>query len=342
MKTKVAILGSTGSIGKNTLQIIYKNKQNFKIELLSTNKNIIKIYNQAKKFKVKNIIIHNKNYFKKYFLFFKKKKITIFNSVEEFSKIYQKKIDYTMSSIIGLDGLEPTLQIIKKTRNIAIANKESIICGWHLIKKELKKHNTSFFPVDSEHFSLMELLKKNDKAKIKKIYITASGGPFLKYKLKDIIKSNPLKAIQHPNWKMGKKISVDSATLMNKVFELIEAKKIFDLDQSYFDIIIQPTSYVHCVVEFKNGVTKFLTHPTSMKIPIYNSFKKNDEKKMKFEKINFDKLNKLNFQKVDYNKFPINLILNKIPNNGSLFETILVSANDTLVELFLKKKNFIL
>ena len=137
---------------------------------------------------------------------------------------------------------------------------------------------------------------------------------------------------------MGKKISIDSATLMNKIFELIEAMKIFDLKKSNFDIIIQPTSYVHGIVEFKNGVTKFLTHPTSMKIPIFNSLFDHPHHNFEFERINFDKLNNLNFQKIDFKKFPIDKILNKIPDNDSLFNTLLVSANDTLVDLFLHKK----
>ena len=339
MKKKIAILGSTGSIGKNTIEIIEKDKNNFKIELLSTNQNISKIYMQAKKFKVKNIIIHNKKTFEKHKDFFAKKKIRTFQNTNDYLKKNKKiKFDYTMSSITGLEGLLPTLEIIRFSKNIAIANKESIICGWSLIKNELNKNQTNFIPVDSEHFSILNLIKTENKSNINKIFITASGGPFLNNNISTIKNSNPKIAMKHPTWKMGKKISIDSATLMNKVFEFIEAKKIFDLDKSKFQIIIQPTSYVHAIVEFKNGVTKFLTHPTSMKIPIFNSLYFDNNHKFKFEKINFDKLNKLDFKNVDYKKFPINKILNKIPNNDTLFETILISANDTLVDLFLKKK----
>ena len=339
MKKKIAILGSTGSIGKNTLQILENDKKNFKVELLSTNKNIFKIYNQAKKFNVKNLIIHNKETFLKHEVFFKKKKIKIYQNVIKFlNDNKKKKFDYTMSSISGLEGLIPTLDMISSTKNIAIANKESIICGWALIKRELKKYKTNFIPVDSEHFSILDLIKKEKKSNIKKIFITASGGPFLNQNLNIIKKTNPKNATNHPTWKMGKKISIDSATLMNKIFELIEAMKIFDLKKSNFDIIIQPSSYVHAIVEFKNGVTKFLTHPTSMQIPIFNSLYEYHNHNFEFEKINFDKLNKLNFQKIDFKKFPINKILNKIPDNDSLFNTVLISANDTLVDLFLKKK----
>ena len=338
MKKKIAILGSTGSIGENTLQIINKNNNNFNVELLSTNKNVKKVYNQAKKFNVKNLIIHNKQAFLKNKFFFKKKNIQIFHNVNEFfNNNRKKKLDYTMSSISGLEGLIPTLKIIRMTKNIAIANKESIICGWSLIKKELKKYKTNFIPVDSEHFSIHDLIKKENKLNIKKIFITASGGPFLNHSINLIKKTNPKNAIKHPTWKMGKKISIDSATLMNKIFELIEAMKIFDLKKSNFNIIIEPSSYVHAIVEFKNGVTKFLTHPTSMQIPISNSLYQ-DNLNFEFEKVNFDKLNKLNFQNINFKKFPINKIFNQITDNDSLFDTVLITANDTLVDLFLKKK----
>ena len=338
MKKKIAILGSTGSIGENTLQIITKDKENFKIELLSTNKNISKLYKQAKKFKVKNLIIHDEKRYLENKYFFLKKGIKIFQKVDEFLDSYnKKKIDYTMSSISGLDGLIPTLAIIKLSKNIAIANKESIICGWSLIKKELKKHKTNFIPVDSEHFSILDLIKRENNKNIKKIFITASGGPFLNDNFEKIKKARPENAIKHPTWKMGKKISVDSATLMNKVFELIEAMKIFDLKKSKFEVIIQPSSYVHAIIEFNNGVSKILTHPTSMQIPIFNSLYSYNNI-FNFEKINFDKLNKLNFQKIDFKRFPINKILNKIPENDSLLNTVLISANDTLVDLFLKRK----
>ena len=338
MKKKIAILGSTGSIGESTVKILNNNKKNIQIDLLSTNKNVKKIYNQAKKFNVKKIVVHNHETFKKYKFFFKKKKIKIYQNVVDYLKDNKKtRFDYTMSSISGLEGLIPTLEIIKVTNSIAIANKESIICGWSLIKKELKKYKTNFIPVDSEHFSILKLINHENKLDIKKIFITASGGPFLNQKLNVIKKTNPKDAIKHPTWKMGKKISIDSSTLMNKVFELIEAMKIFGIKKKKFDIIIQPSSYVHAIVEFKNGITKILTHPTSMEIPIFNSLNDGNYH-FDFEKINFKILNKLNFQKINFKKFPINTILNKISDNDSLFDTVLISANDTLVDLFLKRR----
>ena len=230
MKKKIAILGSTGSIGENTLEIIKRDKKNFDVNLLTTNKNVKKIYKQAKEFKVKNIIISDLNAYKKAKIQFKKSKINFYNNYDNLNKILKTKNDLIMSSITGLNGLYPTLNSIKFTKKILIANKESIICGWSLINKELKKNKTNFIPVDSEHFSIWSLLKSYNSINVEKIYITASGGPFLKLPKKKFSNISIKKALSHPNWKMGKKITIDSATLMNKVFEVIEAKNIFDLD----------------------------------------------------------------------------------------------------------------
>ncbi len=338
MKKKIAILGSTGSIGSTTLEIILKNKFFFQIDLLSTNKNISRLKKQIRIFKVKNVIIHDIKQFNQNKIFFNRKKINTFKNVKDFKKKYNGKLDYVMSSITGLNGLESTLDMIKITKRIAIANKESIICGWNLIKKKLKKYNTEFIPIDSEHFSIFELIKHEKPESIKKIYITASGGPFLKTSKLKLAKFNPQNAIKHPTWKMGKKISVDSSTLINKVYELIEAKKIFNLGFEKFEIIIQPTSYIHAIVEFNNGVSKILSHPTSMKIPIYNSLLFTKKISCFYESFDIKKMNNLNFQKIDKLKFPVLKLLNRLNTFDSLHETILVSANDTLVNLFLKKK----
>ena len=338
MKKKIAILGSTGSIGDCTFNIINKDKKNFEIILLSTDKNLKKIQEQAKIFKVKNLLIND---YKKYIYLknkLKNKNIKIFNKVEDFKKKYKSKIDYTMIAISGLSGLNPTLSLIELSKSIAIANKESIICGWNLIQKKLKKFNTNFIPVDSEHFSIWSLIKDMDINVIEQIIITASGGPFLNLPIKKFDKITINKAINHPNWKMGKKISIDSATMMNKVFEVIEAKKIFNLNLNKFKILVHPKSYVHAIVKFNNGLTKILIHDTDMKIPIFNSIYDKDNKKIKTKKINVNSLNNLDFTNINLIRFPSVKLLNLIPNKDSLFETVLVSANDELVNLFLKNK----
>ena len=338
MKKKIAILGSTGSIGDNLLKIIKNDKKNFEIILLTANKNYKKIFKQAKEFKVKNLIINNK---KSYQLLKKKSKnlnINIYNNYFEFKKIFKKKIDYVMSSIIGLDGLYPTLNIIKHTKKIAIANKESLICAWNLIRKELIKNKTTFIPVDSEHYSIFNLIKNYEISDVEKIYITASGGPFLNYSKEKFKSITPKKALNHPNWKMGKKITIDSATLMNKLFEVIEAKNIFNITYNKISILTHPSSYIHSIVKFKNGITKILIHDPDMKIPIINSIYQNKLKAVKTKNLDMKLLNNLDLKEVDLNKFPSIKLLKKMPKYNSLYETVLITINDFLVYKFLENK----
>jgi 1-deoxy-D-xylulose-5-phosphate reductoisomerase len=337
MKKKIAILGSTGSIGKTLIEIIKEDKKNFDIVVLAADRNYKEILKQAKYFNVKNLIITNEKSFRE----LKKKKIVkinIFNNYNSFNKIFKKKIDYVMSSISGINGLEPTLKIIKHTKKIAIANKEAIICGWHLIKKDLKKYKTIFVPVDSEHFSIFYALQGNKISNIEKIYLTASGGPLNNTPIERFKDIKISEAIKHPNWKMGKKISIDSATMMNKVFEIIEAKKIFDLEYDKLDILVHPSSYVHAIIKFKDGMIKIIAHDTNMKIPIFNSLYDNQQKNIQSNQLDLKKLNFLNFKKVDTNKFPSIKIIKRLKNKETLLETIIVLANDELVNLFLLKK----
>ena len=339
MKKKIALLGSTGSIGKSFLNILKKDANNCEILLLSVNSNIKELLKQLKIFTVKNIIVTNKKSYLEIKKKLKNKKINIYNNYDLLNKIFKKqKADYILNAISGLEGLNPTLKTIKFTKNIAIANKESIICGWTLIQKELKKFKVKFIPVDSEHFSIWSLIDNAKNTDVEKVFITASGGPLNRFPLNKFKEITIKKALKHPNWKMGKKISIDSATLMNKVFEIIEAKKIFNYKYSQLKILIHPNSYVHAIVKFNNGLIKMLMHDTNMRIPIFNSFYRNYEKKISTKNIDFDILNNLNFSNVDLIKFPVVNILKKMPNKDSLFETVLVSANDKLVDLFLNKK----
>ena len=337
MKKKIAILGSTGSIGKCLIDIIKKDKKNFEIILLSADENYKDLLKQAKFFKVKNLIITNENSYYEIKKDKFSKNINIYNDFDNFKKIFKKKIDYTMSSISGIQGLKPTIEIIKYTKKIAIANKEAIICGWDLIEKRLNKHKTEFVPVDSEHFSIWYALQDVNKNLIEKIYLTASGGPFLDKTLNKLKKVNIKQVTNHPNWKMGKKISTDSATMINKVFEVIEAKNIFKISYKKLAIIIHPKSYVHAIIKLKNGLTKIIVHDTNMKIPIFNSLY-SSKKFIDSNKLDFKILNNLDFRYTNLKKFPLIKVIEMLPNNTSLFETILVSINDKFVELFLKDK----
>ena len=337
MKKNLFILGSTGSIGETALNVIKKDPNKFRIKLLTTNNNVKKIYYQALKFNVKQIVIYNKNKYLKNSEKFRKKKIDVYFSIKDVFKKKKIRSFLTINAISGIEGLEPSLDIIQYSSNLAIANKESIICGWNFIKKKLNKYNSGFIPLDSEHFSIWSLLKHQNIKNINKIYLTASGGPFLNKNLKNLKNIKPKFALNHPNWKMGKKISIDSATMMNKIFEIIEAIKIFDLNLSKFEILIHPKSYVHAIVHFKNGLTKFLAHDTTMEIPIANALYLSGNNYNYNNKFNYNKLNGVNFMKPDIRKFPLLKILSyKIQN--TYFEIILVSLNDALVKHYLENK----
>ncbi len=338
MSKDLIILGSTGSIGKSALNIVRKNKKKFKIKLLTTNQNIKKIYEQAIEFNVKQIVIFDKDKYIKFKQKFKNKKIKVFFNIKDVFINNKFKVFLTINGISGINGLEPTLDLIKYSNNIAIANKESIICGWKFIYKELIKYKSNFIPLDSEHFSIWSLIKNENVDNIKKIYLTASGGPFLHKKLYKIKNIKPKYALKHPNWKMGKKISIDSATMMNKIFETIEAYNIFNIDIKKFEILIHPKSYIHAVVVFKSGLIKFLAHNTTMEIPIASALYGNEKNStFKNNDFEYDILNGKNFIKPNIINFPLLNILN-YKFDKTFFEVILVSINDELVKKYLENK----
>jgi len=335
MKKTISILGSTGSIGLSTLSIIDKKKNSFKINYLSADKNYKLICKQILKYKPKVFFVKNREVYQKIKKKFKNTKIKVFNNFE-LKNFY--KTDITISAIPGIEGLRPTLLAVKSCKKILIANKESVICGWHLLKSNSLKYNTDIVPVDSEHYSIFKLLNNEDQNLIKKIYITASGGPFLKFKKKEFKKIKPRDALKHPKWKMGKKISVDSSTLMNKIFEIAEAEKLFNIANKKLEIIIHPESLVHAIIELKNGLKKFIYHDTSMIIPLANAiFEKNFEIDNFYKSNIKNNLKTLSFENVSNKIFPLINIKTKINEHPSS-AIIYNAANEILVDQFLQKK----
>ena len=336
MFKKISILGSTGSIGLTTLDIIDKKKKDLKVIFLSADKNYKLICNQIKKYQPKIFLISDYNTFLKVFKKFKKSKTKIINNINKINS--KSKSDIAVTAIPGIAGLEPTMKMVTSSKKVLIANKESIICGWDLIFNKAKKNKTELIPVDSEHYSILKLLENKKKNIIKKIYLTASGGPFLNYTSKRLRRVKPSQALKHPKWKMGKKISIDSSTLMNKIFELIEAQKLFNLSSDKIDIIIHPNSLVHAILELKNGLKQFIYHETSMKIPIANALYDGDidirkifsiKKKVDFEDLIFKKVNKRIFPAI---------ILKKKLNQYPSAPIIVNAANEILVDQFLRGK----
>ena len=338
MKKKIAILGSTGSIGQSTLEVIRKDKKNFNIILLSANNNYKKLVEQAKQFKVRNVLIKNHKFYLNVKNSLKRTKTKVYSGDISIKRIISKKLDYTMSAVVGLAGLQPTIDAIKISKTVAIANKETIICGWQILSKFIKKYKTEIIPVDSEHFSIMELTKGVSNEEVEEIIITASGGPFLNTPINKLRKVKAKQAIKHPNWKMGKKISVDSANMMNKVFEVVEAYKLFKFDKSKYKIMIHPQSYVHSIIRFKNGLIKMILYNTDMKIPISNTLYKSKKNVLKTSNVEIKHINNLNFQKVNSKTFPSIKLVNKCFTLGLSTPIIINAANEVLVDLFLKGK----
>ena len=337
MKKKIAILGSTGTIGTTTLKIIKKTNK-FRVFLLLANSNISKILKQIKEYKPRIVVITNEESYFKIKDKSGNKKVIFLNDLKSINK-YLKKIDITVSAIPGIAGLNPTIQFTKLSKKILIANKESVVCGWNIINNIAKKNKTEIVPVDSEHFSIKQLTKNYSNDDIEKIYITASGGPFLTLKKNNFKKIKPKAALNHPKWKMGAKISIDSATMMNKVLELIEALRLFRYKFDKYEIVIHPQSLVHAIVKFNNGITKFLYHEPDMSIPILNAlfnFNINLNEK-KFLKRKKQHIENLQFLKVDKKRFPaVNLVTKK--NMSKSAPIIINAANEIFVDQFLKSK----
>ena len=335
-KKTIAILGSTGSIGNSTLEIIKKTIE-FKVELLAVNKNYLQTITQIKVFKPSVVVVNNENVYLKIKKKYHNKSIIILNNFANIQK-YIKKIDVTVSAIPGIAGLEPTILFTKISKKILLANKEAIICGWNLIKKNSIKYNTELVPIDSEHFSIKMLLKNYSNDQIEKIYITASGGPFLKLNINKFKNIKPEDAIKHPKWNMGKKISVDSSTLMNKVLEITEALKLFPFSLQQYEIIIHPDSLIHAIIKLKNGTSVFLYHYPDMKIPIGNALFKDFNYRNFFYQKNqtYNGIQSLIFSPIDKKRFPSVSLIPEM--NGRKSSAIIINAaNEIFVDQFLKK-----
>ncbi len=335
MKKFISILGSTGSVGTSTLNIIDLKKEFFIPYIFSANKNYKLICKQIKKYQPQIFVITNFNTFKKILKKYKNSKIKFLNDFESIKIKF--KSDITVSAIPGIAGLYPTLKMTQLSKKILLANKESIICGWDLIFKKSKKYKTKLVPIDSEHYSILKLLENQNIKSVKKIYLTASGGPFLNFNKNRLKKIKPEQALRHPKWKMGKKISVDSSTLMNKILELVEAQKLFDLSINKVDIIIHPNSLIHAILELKNGITKLIYHETSMKIPLANALFNGELDIKKYYINNSFKFENLIFKKVDKKIFPTIKLKNLITKYPAT-PIIVNAANEVLVSHFLSKK----
>ena len=336
---KISVLGATGSVGINTLNIIAYNKKKYNVIALTSYKNYRKLAKLALMFNCKYAVIGEEKYFRNLKEELFGSNIKCLAGYKAICEVSSLNVDILISAIVGIAGLKPTFASIGKAKILAIANKESVISAGNLLLKKARLKKTKIIPLDSEHNAIYQILHNENKNSIKNIILTASGGPFLsmnKSKFKNITVADALK---HPNWKMGKKITIDSATLVNKVIEVIEASILFNLNLKQIDIFIHPASLVHGIVNFVDGSSHLVASSPDMRVPISYALCWPDRSVTQVKFINFIKNNNLNFIKPDYKKFPA-LSLKKIVSNSLLRRSttiVLNAANEIAVDNFLKK-----
>ena len=337
-KKTISILGSTGSIGSNTVDILSANKKKFSVCSLASKNNINLLSKQALLLKPKIVAIQNKNKYKdlKNNLF--GKKIKILAGDEGVIECTDNKVEVVVASIVGIAGLKPTLHSIKNCSKLCLANKECLVSAGNFFMNKISKYKCKLLPLDSEHNAIFQLFDFNKSNNVDSITLTASGGPFRNYNLQKLKKVTLNQALKHPNWKMGQKITIDSATLMNKAFEIIEAYYLFNLKLSQINVVIHPESIIHSMVNFPDGSTSALLSNPDMRIPIFYALNWPSRKYFNVKKIDLIKIKNLSFEK------PNNYLMDSIKlayyvlKKGGSYPLIFNTANEVAVNYFLEKK----
>lgn len=331
----IAIFGSTGSIGTSTLNVVRENKDLFNIITLVAGKNINKLIEQIDEFEPKNVYIIDKE--NADILKGKYPNLNIYCGEDGLEKISNlTDFDISVSALVGIAGLKPTYNMIKNGKAVALANKEVLVTGGQLIMQTAKESGAKLLTVDSEHSAIMQCLNGEEENKIDKILLTASGGPFFDRDITDEI--TVAEALNHPTWSMGKKVTIDSSTMMNKGFEVIEAKWLFDVDPSQIEVVVHRKSLVHSMVQFKDGTIMANIGPKSMQIPI--SYALNYPKRLdnNIEKLDLFKISELKFEKPDLTKFKCLELAYKAIEKGHCYQVILNAADEILVDAFINEK----
>jgi len=338
-KKRISILGSTGSIGVNTLKVVKHLKDQFEVINLSCNQNIDLLIDQIKTFQPKAVSVLNSKSYYKLKNKLKNSNIEILKGREGLLEISSRNnIDLLMNGLVGAAGMKPTLNAINQGIDVALSNKESLVMAGSIIKKAMKKSGANLFPVDSEHSAIWQCLIGEDTRDIRRLILTGSGGPFRTRALQTFNDISLKEALNHPNWDMGRKISIDSATMMNKGFELIEAYWLFDLPLDKIDIVVHPQSIIHSMVEFKDSSIKAQLGVPDMKVPIQYALTYPRHVEAPWERINFFDCKDLSFQKPDYERFPcISLALESLDRLGTS-GTALNISNDYTVSRFLNNE----
>ena len=339
MKKGIAILGSTGSIGTQTLEVISEHKNLFSVEVLTANNNCDLLIEQAKKHKPNAVVIVNRDKYDKVNSELSRLGIKVYAGQKSLEQIVEsEKINIVLTALVGYSGLIPTINAIKLGKKIALANKETLVVAGDLITKLSKEYNAPIFPVDSEHSAIFQCLVGENNNAIEKIYLTASGGPFRGKKAAELKTITKKQALKHPNWSMGAKITIDSATLMNKGLEVIEAKWLFNLNKEQIDVVVHPQSIIHSAVQFEDGSIKAQLGIPDMKLPIQYALGFPNRLKNNFKRFSFFDYPDLTFEKADEKTFRNLSLAFRAMSKGGNSACILNAANEIAVEAFLNDK----
>tara|TARA_E500000331_G_scaffold358036_1_gene422357 strand:+ start:9102 stop:10259 length:1158 start_codon:yes stop_codon:yes gene_type:complete len=338
-KKRIAILGSTGSIGTQALAVISEHHKLFEVEVLTANSNSDLLIEQAKKFKPNTVVIADECKYQEVNQALFDLGIKVFAGEQSLAEVVEgENIDLVLTALVGYAGLKPTVRAIKAKKNIALANKETLVVAGGLISTLCQEYGVSIYPVDSEHSAIFQCLVGEDYNPIEKIYLTASGGPFRGKKKEELLRITKEQALKHPNWDMGAKITIDSATLMNKGLEVIEAKWLFDLTADQIDVVVHPQSIIHSAVQFEDGSVKAQLGLPDMKLPIQYALGFPQRIKNSFERFNFLDYPNLTFENPDLNTFRnLQLAFNAMQKGGNL-PCVLNAANEVAVAAFLQDK----
>ena len=339
MKKRIAILGSTGSIGSQTLEVIREHIDRFDVEVLTANTNFELLIRQAKEFLPNAVVIKEEAYYQQIKEALSHLPVKVFAGSESLSQVVEMdSVDMVVTAMVGYSGLKPTIAAIKAHKDIALANKETLVVAGKIIIDLARKHQVRILPVDSEHSAIYQCLAGEGFNKIEKVFLTASGGPFRKYTREELKSVSPEQALNHPNWEMGPKITIDSASLMNKGFEAIEAKWLFHIEPDQIEVLIHPQSIIHSMVQFEDGSIKAQLGLPDMKLPILYALSFPERPKTRFPRLDFSNHSNLSFEAANRKNFPnLDLAFNAMKQGGNI-PCALNAANEIVVEAFLKRK----
>lgn len=337
---RITILGSTGSIGTQTLDVVRKNKDKFQVVAISANSSIDLLLEQIMEFSPKYVAVYNKeSALKLKEMIPENINIEVLSGMDGLVKICQlEEVNVVLTAVVGMIGLVPTMAAIKAKKTIALANKETLVTAGELVMSEAKKNNVEILPVDSEHSAIFQCLNGERKQDIEKIILTASGGPFRGKKIEELVNVTKNEALKHPNWDMGRKISIDSSTLMNKGLEVIEAKWLFDVDVEDIEVVVHPQSIIHSMVSFRDSSVISQMGCPDMRLPIEYALTYPERLKTDFERLDLAKVATLTFEKPDMETFPCLALAFKVLKLGGTYPAALNSANEFLVNEFLNDK----